>query len=118
MHLCFTFTQAKLSAITLWKKYGYVGIAVYFMVYIGTLAGFYAAVNYGMLTGDQVNSWINTLHLSAHIKADTVQRVDTEWGKLLLAWVATKVVEPLRLFIALTATPTVARLLKKPWRGK
>lgn len=105
--------QAKTSAVTLWRKYGYVGIAVYFAIYLGTLAGFYTAVNCGMLTADQVNSWISKLHLSGHIKADTVQRVDTQWGKLLLAWVATKVVEPLRLFLAVTATPSVARLLKK-----
>lgn len=105
--------QAGKGAIALFKKYGVVGVCVYLGIYFVAVAGFFVAASSGWLTADQVKQWVSTFHLEGHINGSTLDRVDTVGGRLLVAWIATKVIEPLRLLLAVTVTPSVARFLRR-----
>lgn len=100
----------------LWNKYGYIGLGTYFGVYFLTLSSFFLATSSGILTGDQVNAWAEQLHLQNHIDIRKLEKVDSVWGRALVAWIATKLVEPLRLFVTVTITPTVAKHIRKVFR--
>lgn len=107
------FVQARKGAISFFNEYGAVGIAVYISIYVISVSGFFVAASSGWLTAEQVKSWVTTLHLDGHLNASTLDRVDTVGGRLFVAWIAAKVIEPLRLFLAVTVTPSVARLLRR-----
>lgn len=94
------------------KTYGAPGVVVYLTIYVLTVAGFFAAVSSGLLTAETVKSWITALHLEKHVDTNLLNRVDSATGRFIIAWIATKIVEPLRLFVAVSITPSVLRLYK------
>lgn len=86
---------------------------MYLGIYAFCVTGFFIAASSGWLTAEQVKSWVAALHLESHIDPSVLNRVDTVTGRLVVAWIATKVIEPLRLFVAVTVTPSIVRFLAK-----
>ncbi|KAF8821894.1 hypothetical protein IE077_001402 [Cardiosporidium cionae] len=106
--------------MALWKKYRYAGLFTYFGVYGISLWALYVASSQGLITTDNVSSLVKKLNLQNHINLEHIEKVDSFRGHLILAWLACKIIEPLRALLALALTPRVARfcwhygILKKP----
>jgi len=73
------------------EEFGTVAIATYFAIFFATLFGFYVAINLGV----------------------EVQGATAGAGKLVSAYVATKLTQPLRIGATLVLTPPVAAVLRR-----
>ncbi|KAF0716789.1 Aste57867_2662 [Aphanomyces stellatus] len=117
----------------LWNKYGWVGVGTYLSVYVTTLGTMFVAIETGLLStgpaaasadgGDDkedegfnivtatnsLTEWTKSVGLGAHFN---VPEVSPTTGTFLIAWVATKFTEPIRLAVTLMITPRLARYLK------
>jgi hypothetical protein len=76
------------------EQYGRVAIATYFVIFALSIIGFAIAIQLGV----KVEGTAGTA------------------GLLGAAWVATKVIQPLRIIGTLALTPIIAKLLER-WRG-
>uniref|UniRef100_A0A0G4G9H7 DUF1279 domain-containing protein n=1 Tax=Chromera velia CCMP2878 TaxID=1169474 RepID=A0A0G4G9H7_9ALVE len=111
-------TKAAHGIMGLWKKYGWYGVGTYVAVYLGTLAGLYGAVSQGLFTKEHAAQLVERFHLEGHIPMSKLEGVDSAWGRLLLAWIGTKIVEPVRAVVAIGLTPFVARVLRGRGGGR
>ena len=80
----------------LFDDYGYVALSVYWIIFLSTLAGFYVALERGVDV------------------AVLIERMGMDWGKaaektgtVAVAYAATKVLQPLRILLALALVPPV-----------
>uniref|UniRef100_M4BYX8 DUF1279 domain-containing protein n=1 Tax=Hyaloperonospora arabidopsidis (strain Emoy2) TaxID=559515 RepID=M4BYX8_HYAAE len=113
----------------LWRKYGAVAMGTYFSLYGAVLGSIYLAIDQGWVhtdTGRNSNDkpsdenfdlvsttnkfvkWAEDLGIAQYLE---VERVNAKTGSFLLAWIATKFTEPLRLALTVAATPRIARFL-------
>jgi hypothetical protein len=92
-----------------WNQYGWVAVGTYAGVYVGTLAGLTTLVSMDVIGAGGAIQLFRTLHIDSLIDLDLI---DPKLGDFALAWVLTKVVEPLRLVVSLSITPTVANVVK------
>lgn len=98
----------------LWEKYGYTSIFTYFTIYIATFTSFWILAIYDVLNATKIIKIISILKLDNHINSSKIeQKMKTPFGKLFLAWISTKIVEPLRLFSTITLTPFFYKLFKR-----
>uniref|UniRef100_K3WLD2 DUF1279 domain-containing protein n=1 Tax=Globisporangium ultimum (strain ATCC 200006 / CBS 805.95 / DAOM BR144) TaxID=431595 RepID=K3WLD2_GLOUD len=117
----------------LWRKYGIVAIGTYFSMYGIVLGSIYVAIDQGWVRtaktsrgSDSDNADNNDFNVvTATNKFVTfaedlgvakyleVERVNAKTGTFLLAWVATKFTEPVRLAVTLAITPRIARFLRR-----
>ncbi|RHY25037.1 hypothetical protein DYB32_008544 [Aphanomyces invadans] len=115
----------------LWNKYGWVGVGTYLGVYVVTLGSMFVAIETGVLSTaapskatdsedkneafnivtatNKLTEWTKSVGLGAHFN---VPDVSPTTGTFLIAWVATKFTEPVRLAVTLMITPRLARFLK------
>ncbi|CAK4703581.1 hypothetical protein LEN26_010557 [Aphanomyces euteiches] len=114
----------------LWNKYGWVGVGTYLSVYVTTLGSMFVAIETGLLsTGapkegesedgngsfnivsatNALTEWTKSVGLGSHFN---VPEVSPATGSFLIAWVATKFTEPIRLAVTLMITPRIARYLR------
>lgn len=116
----------------MWRQYGWVSVGTYFtvrhngaagvhgmcavtkcvarlQVYAATLGTTYAALNSGMLAAVNVVDMVGAVGLGNWVD---VSKIDPRAGSFTLAWVITKLTEPLRLAVTLAITPTVAKRLR------
>ncbi|KAF0752345.1 hypothetical protein AaE_006075 [Aphanomyces astaci] len=116
----------------LWNTYGWVGVGTYLGVYVVTLGSMFAAIETGLLSTaapsnkddtngsddesfnivkatNKLTDWTKSMGLGAHFN---VPDVSPTTGSFLIAWVATKFTEPVRLAVTLMITPRLARFLK------
>lgn len=89
----------------LWHDYGYVGVGTYLSIYVGTLGMLYVAVRSGALGADTVLNIVTKLGLESHFPSD----ISSKKGDFLIAWVATKLTEPVRASLTMAVTPRLAR---------
>ncbi|CAM9621990.1 unnamed protein product [Heterosigma akashiwo] len=116
----------KAQGKAMWKQYGVVATATWFGTYFITLGSFYAGFSSGLLdskswvgeSSDKENNESNSFKfLDWFERFETLKplvqqvkqspRVQT----FLLAWVATKFTEPVRMVIVVGVTPRIARAL-------
>ncbi|CEM38402.1 unnamed protein product [Vitrella brassicaformis CCMP3155] len=100
--------------VGMWHKYGWIGIGTYLSVYVSTLSLLFAAVNTGIFTADDAKRYLESLpeFFSKHIDASKLSSgVDTVWGRFLVAWVLTKIVEPARALTTVALVPLVLRVM-------
>jgi len=96
----------KLGALrVLWKEYGWTVIGTYLSIYVGTLGMMYTAISSGLIGGGDVLHWVDALGMADHFPSN----LSPASSNLLVAWVATKLTEPLRLAVTIAITPRVAR---------
>eukprot|EP01066_Platyproteum_vivax_P004709 Platyproteum_vivax@DN16061_c0_g1_i1.p1 len=102
------------GVIGLWKQYGWIGVGTYVTVYVGTVFGLFYLVSMGIFTADDAKKVVEYWHLQNHINLNSLSGVDSAWGRFLVAWVLTKVCEPIRAVVSIGLTPLVAKLIRKP----
>lgn len=90
----------------LWHDYGWVGVSTYLTVYVGTLGMLFVAIRSGALGADTVVRMVTRLGLESHF-----DELDPKKGDFLMAWVATKLTEPLRAAVTMAITPKIARMV-------
>ena len=90
----------------LFRQYGVVAVGSYLTIYLGTLGMLYVAVKERWMGGVDVQHWMEWLGAGAWM-----EDLDPRKGDLAVAWIATKLTEPLRLALTAALTPTVARWL-------
>nr|CCA16393.1 conserved hypothetical protein [Albugo laibachii Nc14] len=112
----------------LWRKYGLVAIGTYFTMYGIVLGTIYISIENGLISKNRnvrsnkdtttdfdVVSTTNKMIALAEdyglAKYLDVERVNSKTGSFVIAWVATKFTEPIRLAITLAITPRIARFL-------
>ncbi|XP_952069.1 uncharacterized protein TA14340 [Theileria annulata] len=99
----------RIGAMLTLKRYGKIGAIIYFGVYGVTLAGMNAIVFLNYLTSEDVRKALNYLNISS-VK---VPDVDSPFAKFTVAYIATKIVEPLRLVVSILLTVTFTKLFRK-----
>ncbi|KAH8584051.1 uncharacterized protein ELE39_002809 [Cryptosporidium sp. chipmunk genotype I] len=98
----------------LWDKYGYISIFTYFTIYLATFFSFWVLAINNILNATKLTKLISILRLDNHINSSKIeQKMETPFGKLFLAWISTKIVEPFRLFSTITLTPYIFKMFKK-----
>ncbi|KAG6617478.1 uncharacterized protein IUM83_02390 [Phytophthora cinnamomi] len=114
----------------LWRKYGVVAIGTYLSMYGVVLGSMYLAIDQGWVRTnkrtsskgegqpDESFNLVTTTNKFVKIAEDLgiaqyleVERVSSKTGTFLLAWIATKFTEPVRLAVTLAVTPRIARFL-------
>lgn len=97
----------KLFALLTFKKYGKLGAITYFGVYLTTLAGFTIASYNGFLSSEDIKKGLKLLHME-HIKCPDL---DGKFGRFLVAYVACKMAEPIRLVATIIIVTLVSRIM-------
>lgn len=113
----------------LWNKYGIVAIGTYLSMYGAVLGSIYVAIDQGWVKtkktskgsaaaeSDEFNLVTTTnrfvtmaenLGVAQYLE---LEHVNAKTGTFLLAWIATKFTEPVRLALTIAITPRIARLL-------
>lgn len=105
--------QAGHGLMALWRRYGYVGVAVYMSVYGGSMGLAFLSLRGGILTSDHIRSLAEKFNMKELIKEENFNKADSKWGQLVIAWIAVKVIEPLRAITTIAITPSVAKLLRR-----
>ena len=90
----------------LFRQYGAVAVGSYLTIYVSTLGLLYVAVKERWVGGMDVQHWMDWLGMSGYL-----EKLDPRSGDFAVAWIATKVTEPLRLGLTAVVTPTIARWL-------
>jgi len=93
------------------RKYGPVGAVTYFSIYGITLASLYFAVDNGLLGSKDVVVMLRDYNLERfltllHVDLDSI---NPKAGSFALAWILTKLTEPLRFAATLGITPLLVR---------
>ncbi|OII71275.1 uncharacterized protein cubi_01750 [Cryptosporidium ubiquitum] len=98
----------------LWNKYGYTSIFTYFTIYLVTFSSFWILAINNVMNASKIIKMISLLKLDNHINTSKIeQKMETPFGKLFLAWISTKIVEPFRLFSTIALTPYIYKILKR-----
>jgi len=105
--------KARKGIASLWRLYGWVGIGTYISIYALSLASLFLVVKNGAISGQDALRLVSFLHLSDRVDVEKLNSVDSWWGQFLVAWVLTKVVEPLRALLTLAITPFIARFFRR-----
>lgn len=98
--------QAQSRLKQLWHKYGYVAIVTYFGLYFGTLFLIYLAFHFKLTGNFDPQAIVRWLGLEAHFA-----KFDSKAGEFAMAWLTTKLTEPVRIALTAFLTPKIARLV-------
>ncbi|SOV81229.1 conserved Plasmodium protein, unknown function [Plasmodium sp. gorilla clade G3] len=94
------------------KKYGYVGLGTYFFVFLLTFCSSYFFVHFKYISLTDLKYVSEKMHLNKYIDDDLHKKIDSLWGELIFAYVASKITEPIRIIITILITPYIARAIK------
>jgi hypothetical protein len=97
----------------MWRKYGYTGVVVYIFIYILTLAGFFTSIFFDFIKSENLVKYAEKIPFFHTINMKGPTHLDSIWGQFAFAWLATKIVEPLRLCLTITITPKIFRVIQK-----
>lgn len=92
----------------LMRDYGPVAIGTYGGIYVGTLGLLYGLVELDVVGAGDAISMLKSTGLNNFVDMD---RINPRAGNFALAWILTKFTEPIRLVVALSITPSVARTI-------
>lgn len=106
----------RLHARGIWKTYGYAGVGTYLGIYFSSLGILTIAARYGYLKSPKIEKYLNNPPVRKYLPAP-IERYLTEEGKktntltsqFMVAWVACKLIEPLRLGATIALMPYVRR---------
>ncbi|CAH0475089.1 unnamed protein product [Peronospora belbahrii] len=114
-----------------WRKYGVVAIGTYLTMYGAVLGSIYLAIDRGWIHTSKTTNlkdhekeeddrfdFVTTTNRFVKLAEDLgiaqyleIERVNAKTGSFLLAWIATKFTEPVRLALTIAVTPRIARFL-------
>ncbi|ORM40894.1 uncharacterized protein BXIN_1735 [Babesia sp. Xinjiang] len=105
-------TALKLSAMFAIKKYGKLGAGIYLGVYVVTLIFMNILTFNGYLSSNDLRRVLERINIT-HFQ---VPDMDSYFAKFTVAYIATKVVEPLRFIVSLLLVMAVNRAMKRRFR--
>ncbi|KAL9649678.1 hypothetical protein ABK040_003355 [Willaertia magna] len=97
------------------KRYGLLGVAVYFGVYFLTLGLLFLLLQQGLLNTKSVLLWLHEKGFDKWIDTSDLQK-SSQYANFAVAWVLTKFTEPLRFAITIALTPAVYKLIRRVMR--
>ncbi|CRG95010.1 conserved Plasmodium protein, unknown function [Plasmodium gallinaceum] len=103
---------AQSSIKKFFKKYGYVGLTTYFIIFLITFCCSYFCVHYKYISLSDLKYVSEKIHLNKYIDEDLHKKIDSLWGELLFAYIASKISEPLRIVITILITPYIAKVIR------
>ncbi|KAI4836488.1 hypothetical protein MKS88_004285 [Plasmodium brasilianum] len=109
---------AQSSVKKFFKKYGYVGLGTYFIVFLMTFCSSYFFVHFKYISLSDLKYISEKMHLNKYIDDDLHKKIDSVWGEILFAYIASKIAEPLRIVITILITPYIAKVIKLKKRGR
>jgi hypothetical protein len=92
----------------MWKQYGVVFLSTYFSIYCTALGTMYELVSSNLLSAGSAIDLLSYVHLDQVLD---LTKIDPRAGNLAVAWILTKFTEPVRLVLAISITPRIARLV-------
>jgi hypothetical protein len=98
----------------LFVEYGVIAIGIYFVIFFSVWLGFFIAVKTGVEVGPGMSQKITDVEawVAGKLPAWTGHFASTI-AMAFVAWVATKLTQPLRIVVTLVSTPFIARLFFK-----
>lgn len=94
----------------LFRHYGAVAGVTYGGVYVATLASIYVLVRNDIIHTGDIMDLVNKLGVEEYLKKKDIT-LNAKTADFSLAWIATKLTEPLRLAFTISITPKIARML-------
>ncbi|CDU20103.1 conserved protein, unknown function [Plasmodium yoelii] len=94
------------------KKYGYVGLGTYFCVFLITFCASYFFVHFKYISLSDLKYLSEKMHLNKYIDDNLHKKIDSLWGELIFAYIASKITEPLRIVITVIITPYIAKVIR------
>ncbi|CXI99743.1 conserved Plasmodium protein, unknown function [Plasmodium berghei] len=94
------------------KKYGYVGLGIYFGVFLITFCASYFFVHFKYISLSDLKYLSEKMHLNKYIDDNLHKKIDSLWGELIFAYIASKITEPLRIVITVIITPYIAKVIR------
>mmetsp|Transcript_5310 Transcript_5310/g.8188 ORF Transcript_5310/g.8188 Transcript_5310/m.8188 type:complete len:171 (-) Transcript_5310:324-836(-) len=88
------------------RNYGPVGVGVYLGIYVGNIGLFYGLLQSNVIGAGDALSLLNYLNITEYYD---VSAISPRQGNFALAWIMTKLTEPLRFVLAVSITPSLAR---------
>mmetsp|Transcript_8916 Transcript_8916/g.32904 ORF Transcript_8916/g.32904 Transcript_8916/m.32904 type:complete len:290 (-) Transcript_8916:2101-2970(-) len=89
------------------KKYGFLGVLIYFAIYFANIALFFLMIEYGLFKQGDVVQKLKDWGLGKHF--DVEKTLNGKKSSLALAWILTKFTEPLRMMITVSIVPSIYR---------
>ncbi|SCO68639.1 conserved Plasmodium protein, unknown function [Plasmodium vivax] len=108
-------TNSRLAQINVkrfFQKYGYIGLGTYFVVFFVTFSCCYFFVHFKYISLSDVTYWSEKMHLTKYVDDNLQKKIDSLWGELLFAYIASKVTEPVRIVITILITPYIAKVVR------
>ncbi|GAW82278.1 hypothetical protein, conserved [Plasmodium gonderi] len=103
---------AHINVKNFFKKYGYIGLGTYFVVFLVTFCCSYFFVHFKYISLADITYWSEKTHLKKYINDDLHKKIDSLWGELIFAYIASKVTEPVRIIITILITPYIAKIIR------
>ncbi|SBT78135.1 conserved Plasmodium protein, unknown function [Plasmodium ovale] len=103
---------AHTSIKNFFKKYGYVGLGTYFVVFLVTFCCSYLFVHFKYISLADLKYLSEKMHLNKYIDDDLHKKIDSLWGELIFAYIASKITEPVRIVITVIITPYIAKVIR------
>lgn len=103
----------KAKVTIFWKKYGMIGIVIYFGIYFATLGSLYLALSAGLFNAADVIESVKRYGLGWLIHTEEISPSAQKATTFAVAWLLAKLTEPLRFAITLAITPYIAKLIRK-----
>lgn len=95
------------------KKYGYIGLTTYFLIFLVTFLSSFFCFHYKYISLADLENVSKKMHLNKYIDEESLQKkIDSLWGELICAYLAAKVSEPIRIIATIIITPYIQKLLK------
>ncbi|GAB67774.1 hypothetical protein PCYB_123400 [Plasmodium cynomolgi strain B] len=104
---------AQINVKKFFQKYGYIGLGTYFVVFFLTFSCCYFFVHFKYISLADLTYWSEKMHLTKYMNDDLQKKIDSLWGELIFAYIASKVTEPVRIVITILITPYIAKMACK-----
>jgi hypothetical protein len=99
-------TPIKSKFQLLWHRYGVVSVGTYLSIYVTTLMSFYVGFEQNLFGSIDIINILHKLGLEGHLND-----MNSKHGNFALAWITTKLTEPIRLALTVGITPKIAKLV-------
>eukprot|EP00366_Plasmodium_knowlesi_P002555 XP_002260052.1 hypothetical protein, conserved in Plasmodium species [Plasmodium knowlesi strain H] len=103
---------AQMNVKKFFQKYGYVGLGTYFVVFFLTFSCCYFFVHFKYISLADITYWSEKMHLTKYMSDDLQKKIDSLWGELIFAYIASKITEPVRIVITILITPYIAKVIR------
>ncbi|ANQ09730.1 Uncharacterized protein PCOAH_00042990 [Plasmodium coatneyi] len=103
---------AQMNVKKFFQKYGYIGLGTYFVVFFVTFSCCYFFVHFKYISLADLTYWSEKMHLTKYMNDDLQKKIDSLWGELIFAYIASKVTEPVRIVITILITPYIAKVIR------